>query len=289
MASFFEVNLLTRRRNGLSRPLPGPQDGDRTSVVEIYIYDDFATSFQRSCTILSMWTRSEARRAPALAIIAGMSEPRQPGVIGSLPSTRPHRRSDKRTPAEEGDAARAQPAPASAQQANRARTANAKPARASRAKRAPRASAKPGPAAKATTTTKAKPAATASVKRTATAKRGATASVKRTATAKRGATASVKRTATAKPRPTATSSARKRVPSAKPARATPAAAREHASERPRPRATQPPFPAPEPTPDPTSSPGPLQTAVEAAVELTEIGLRFGTQALRATLSRLPRP
>ena len=43
-----------------------------------------------------------------------------------------------------------------------------------------------------------------------------------------------------------------------------------------------------PTPD-APTPGALQTAVEATVELTEIGLRLGAQALRTALSRLPRP
>jgi hypothetical protein len=38
-----------------------------------------------------------------------------------------------------------------------------------------------------------------------------------------------------------------------------------------------------------ASPGALQTAVEAAAELTEIGLRAGARALRLALSRLPRP
>jgi hypothetical protein len=122
-----------------------------------------------------------------------MSEKRQPGVIGSLPSTRPHRRSGKRA------------APAAAADAI-------------------------APAA-ATPPTEAKPAA-------------------------------------------------------KPVRAKPAAARTQAANRTR---TRTPPPAPEsPAPEPTS-PGALQTALEATVELTEIGVRASARALRLALSRLPKP
>jgi translation initiation factor IF-2 len=111
-----------------------------------------------------------------------MSNEPEPGVIGSLPRSRPHRRSDKR------------PAPAGA---------------------------KPAP-------TKPKPA-------------------------------------TAKP---------------KAAGAKPKAA----GAKPKPAAPKPVPPAPH---DP--SPGPLETAVQAAAELAEIGLHAGARALRRAVARLPRP
>jgi hypothetical protein len=65
---------------------------------------------------------------------------------------------------------------------------------------------------------------------------------------------------------------------------------------PTPRATEPTPPAPtpratEPTPPeaPERSPGALETAVQAAAELAEIGLHAGARALRRAVSRLPRP
>ena len=77
---------------------------------------------------------------------------------------------------------------------------------------------------------------------------------------------------------------------ATPAAATPAATPKAAST---PTAATKPTPAPEPAPPapppPRSSPGALQTAVEAAAELTEIGLRASARALRVALSRLPKP
>ena len=108
-----------------------------------------------------------------------MSKQPEPGVIGSLPRTRPHRRSDKRA------------APAGAD----APPASAKPA-----------SAKPKP-----------------------------------------------RTARPKPKPTVAAAV-----------ATPPPPREPA-------------------------PGALETAVQAAAELAEIGLHAGARALRRAVSRLPRP
>jgi hypothetical protein len=42
-------------------------------------------------------------------------------------------------------------------------------------------------------------------------------------------------------------------------------------------------------PPPARTAGPLGTAVQAAAELTEIGLMASARALRGALSRLPRP
>jgi hypothetical protein len=45
-----------------------------------------------------------------------------------------------------------------------------------------------------------------------------------------------------------------------------------------------------PTPPPREpAPGALETAVQAAAELAEIGLHAGARALRRAVSRLPRP
>jgi hypothetical protein len=46
-----------------------------------------------------------------------------------------------------------------------------------------------------------------------------------------------------------------------------------------------------PTPDRSvsDSHGPVETAVQAAAELAEIGLHVGARALRRAVSRLPRP
>jgi hypothetical protein len=143
-----------------------------------------------------------------------MTDQGQPGVLGSLPRTRPHRRSDKRRDA---------PVPVVA----------------------------PEPAVSAA---KAKRAA-ASPKRAAAKPRTAAAKAKRAAAKPRAAAAKPKRAAAAQPA------------------ATPDAPRTPRREPPPPAAT----------------PGMLQTAVQAAAELAEIGLQASARTLRRTLSRLPRP
>ena len=148
----------------MERPIAAPgwgrQHGDRTSVVEIYIYDDFAWSFQRSRAILSIWTKNVGHRPPTLAMIGAMSERRQRDVIGSLPSTRPSRRSGKRPPASENAETRATPDGA---EPETTRAATPEPARAAAKPDlgARRATAKPEPGApRATAKPKAKPAGT---------------------------------------------------------------------------------------------------------------------------------
>jgi hypothetical protein len=164
-----------------------------------------------------------------------MTDKRQPGVIGSLPSTRPHRRSSKRAaPGSPADASTAPPA---------APATELKPAAAS----APNTAAKP--AAASTPNTAAKPV------------RAKPAAARTHATDRSRA-----RAAAGTPQPTPAS-----------------AERERAARGPSP-ARDPAPPAPAPT-----SPGVFQTALEATAELTEIGLRAGARALRATLSRLPKP
>jgi hypothetical protein len=163
-----------------------------------------------------------------------MNDDRPTDVLGALPRTRPHRRSQKR-PA---------PPPSVASDAGASAEAAPEPPAASRAEaaapRAKRASAKP-----------AKPRA--------------------------GATAKPTPRASAKP-PVAPRAARGPAP---PAPAAPAAARaERSPEAPAPRRVP---------PAPAQSPGVLETAVQAAAELAEIGMSAGARALRGALSRLPRP
>ncbi|MGZ6627345.1 MAG: hypothetical protein ACXVE8_17315 [Solirubrobacteraceae bacterium] len=81
-----------------------------------------------------------------------------------------------------------------------------------------------------------------------------------------------------KPRAAKAAAAPKRSPAAKPRAATPAATAPPAAT-----------PAPPARPAPEPSPGVLETAVQAAAELTEIGLHAGARALRRAVSRLPRP
>ena len=147
-----------------------------------------------------------------------MTDKPQPGVIGSLPRSRPHRRSTKRA------------APAVAE------------APATPAPPQPKAAAKPKP-----------PAAAARPKPRAAA-------------------------AAAKPKPAA--GARAKPAPAKPAPAKPAPAKAAPAKA---------APAPPPATRHQASPGPLETAVQAAAELAEIGLHAGARALRRAAARLPRP
>jgi hypothetical protein len=158
-----------------------------------------------------------------------MSDDPKPGVIGSLPRTRPHRRSSKRAAP-----AGAPPVDTQAQQPAVVKAAAA-----------PK------------TAREAKPA-------TVRAAKPATVRAAKPATARPGKPAAAKR-APAKPG----------IAKAKPAPAQPGAASRAAT------------PAPPPPREP--SPGVLETAVQAAAELTEIGLRAGARALRRVASRLPRP
>jgi hypothetical protein len=58
----------------------------------------------------------------------------------------------------------------------------------------------------------------------------------------------------------------------------------------KPAATRPPAERPARQPPPAAAtPGALETAVQAAAELAEIGLQASARALRRTLSRLPHP
>jgi hypothetical protein len=184
-----------------------------------------------------------------------MSEDRPSEVLGGLPRTRPHRRSEKRRPPANSEAVQAATeAVQAASEAKPATRAKAKPKPKPTAKRAAAKPATPKPAA-------AKPA----TPKPAAAK---------PATPKR---------ATAKPAaPKTASRGRLRQP-AQPAGAPSASG---ATERPRSARREPP---------PTRKPGPprggeiIGTAVQAAAELAEIGLSVGARAIRRAVSRLPRP
>jgi hypothetical protein len=141
----------------------------------------------------------------------GMSDPPQRSVLGSLPRTRPHRRSDKRA----GAPANPATAPAVSAQA----TASPKPRTATK----PQATTKPGTATKPQATTK-----------------PGTATKPRAATKPKTAAAPLRRRA-------------------------------------------------EPVAPPPQTHGALETAVQAAAELAEIGLHASARALRRVVSRLPRP
>ncbi len=103
-------------------------------------------------------------------------------------------------------------------------------------------------------------------------------------------------TAAARPRSAAKAAAGKAKPSAAGKTKRPAGAK---AKPPAPGRAKPPAaaskPAAKPGPEAASSsptadksPGALETAVQAAAELTEIGLHAGARALRRTLSRLSR-
>jgi hypothetical protein len=179
-----------------------------------------------------------------------MSEDPPADVLSSLPRTRPHRRSEKRGARQVGTGSQ-----------EAARTLPKAPAPAVRA------------------------SAKAPAKR-ATGRRGATApkAPETGATGRRGATA---------PKAPATRG------TAREARATRSTARK-APSGPKPKPLRQPEqpaggPPRRPPASPTHSPAPvsgtdiLGTAVQAAAELAEIGLSASARALRAAISRLPRP
>ena len=180
-----------------------------------------------------------------------MSEDPPPGVLDSLPRTRPHRRSAKRGAIAAGSAPAPDQAPRPKSRSTGVKTdagAAAKP-RVSRAKSS--AASKPG-----------------------------VTGVKSSAAASR-ARASSTVASRARAQDEAASRGREQGEAASPARpqgtpATPTSGRPHAPSR-------------AASSDPNPRPGVVTTAVQAAAELTEIGLMASARALRGALSRLPRP
>ena len=192
-----------------------------------------------------------------------MSDEPTEGVLGSLPRTRPHRRSAKRGPAAEPAAPQA-PTTTAAAKTKPAATATAKAA--AKAKTASAAKTRP----KATAKTRTKTTSAAKPPRKPTAK---TAGARGPA-GQAGAPVRSLQSTTA-PRSAGDRSRKPGVTS-------------QAHHPGSPRTDEPPVtrraapPAAEPA-------GVVGTAVQAAAELTEIGLKASARALRGALSRLPRP
>jgi hypothetical protein len=180
-----------------------------------------------------------------------MTDEQPSGVLGALPRTRPHRRSDKRdkrgsrradaTPPERDNGAKPEPAAAPPEHAAPPGTAEQ-------------------PAAAANT-----PSARA---RTPTAKKTA-APKQRTARA-------------SEPRPQAEAKRRTARSSEPPTQAKP-----RLRQPPQPPGT--PSRAPHAKPAPARGTDLLGTAVQAAAELAEIGLSLSARAVRSAVSKLPRP
>jgi hypothetical protein len=186
--------------------------------------------------------------------MAAMSPaPRKPSVIGSLPNTRPHRRSARR-PAVDPATVAVEGPPVSGQGA----APPASPA-------APKAKAQ-------TTKAQTTKAQTTKAQTTKAQTTKANAKARTEAEAKPGRSAAK----AAPPRPSS---------QVKPGRSAGRAAPRRASSQ---ITTEPPR-MPAPTQRTPESPGALGTAVQAAAELAEIGLQVGARALRRTLDRLPRP
>jgi translation initiation factor IF-3 len=202
--------------------------------------------------------------APPCDDVLAVSEKPPADVLGALPRSRPHRRSEKRRarPVDvEAAVAAVESAAASQPEPAAPKKASAAPKEASAAPR------KAGPAPK-----KATP-------KSVVAPRKAGPSAKPGAASKAAST--VRGEAPSKPAAVPKPPA----PAARPARAT----------RAKPRLEQPAQPTGTPDarrpdhPLPGSRHDLLGTAVQAAAELAEIGLSVGARALRQAVSRLPKP
>ncbi len=207
-----------------------------------------------------------------------MSDERSPGVLGGLPRTRPHRRSDKRPAASLAaepavnhaiDAARHQAQVNPVERTAKAAASGAtKPTTTGKTKTKPATAGNTKPAT--TGKTKTKPATAGNTKPATTGKPNAKPATTRNTNAKPATT----RNTNAKPATTRNTNATPTTAgNTKPANA--------------------PRPGPSPRPPvardaPDSRPTPLGTAVQAAAELAEIGLMASARALRGALSRLPR-
>jgi hypothetical protein len=195
-----------------------------------------------------------------------MSDDRPSDVLGSLPRTRPHRRSEKRgaRPAVDAPAATDAPELTEARASRVAPAASAGPA-APKAK--PARSAKPKPKPKTKPKTKPKPAGTAATG----SKRQALEQPPQPAGAPSKASAGAQRKpgGAGRRRPATVSPTKAAAPARRPPATRPGAESQRGSR-----------------------PGGadlLGTAVQAAAELAEIGLSVGARAVRRAVSRLPRP
>jgi len=207
------------------------------------------------------------------------------GVMGSLPRTRPHRRSAKRGPS--GEPARSPEA--DSQRAESASThkrssATAKPAARTTAPARAKTKAKATPAAKTKANAKATPAAKTKAKATPAPKGRA----KATPAPKGKANPTGGRSAAGSAGTPTRSLQSATAPRAAGDRSRKPGATSQAHHRTASRPDGPPLPrrAVPPAAEPAGAVG---TAVQAAAELTEIGLKASARALRGALSRLPRP
>jgi hypothetical protein len=207
-------------------------------------------------------------------MMSRMSDERPSDVLGALPRTRPHRRSDKRgAPQEPATEQAALPDQASAEAPGRPDAA-----RDHAAATVPPAAGVPEP----------KPAPVARTARSA-GKSGPRAASGKTSASKRSAAtpARAKRPAAQKKAPSP-----RRVAKPKPV-ATPSQAKARVGGQAEPELRAPAAKSqagrPDSTPAKEATSGPVGTAVQAAAELAEIGLSMSARALRNALSRLPRP
>jgi len=216
-----------------------------------------------------------------------MSDEPTDGVMGSLPRTRPHRRSAKRGPG--GQPARSPEAdsqPAESTSTHKRSSATAKPAARTTAPARAKTKAKATPAAKtrANANAKATPATRAKAKATPAPKGKA----KATPAPKSKANPTGGRSAAGSAGTPTRSLQSATAPRAAGDRSRKPGATSQAHHRTASRPDGPPLPrrAVPPAAEPAGAVG---TAVQAAAELTEIGLKASARALRGALSRLPRP
>lgn len=210
-------------------------------------------------------------------MMSSMSEEQPSDVLGALPRTRPHRRSDKRgaapTPSSEQTTAPDQVTPAHAAEPSQAAARGPDVALDHAAATVPPAAAAPRPSRSAAPR-KARSAGTAGrarKPRQAPKAAGAKPTTANGAGAKRSATGPAK----AKRAGSQTAPRARRATKPEPVAARGPAATE--SKRPEPARAE------------SAGANPVGTAVQAAAELAEIGLSIGARALRNALARLPRP
>ena len=185
-----------------------------------------------------------------------MTDRRTSDVLGALPNSRPHRRSEKRgaRTAENGSTGQETPAQTAASKPKSAgRSSQASPAKPSASRP------KPASGPKRVSGPKAAPSAKATSGPKAASSAKATSGPKRASGPKAASSASPRKSA-----------ARSRIRQPAQPGGTPKT----------PRASQ---------PEPADQPDVLGTAIQAAAELAEIGLTVGARARRSAMSRLPRP
>jgi len=196
-----------------------------------------------------------------------MSDEPTDGVMGSLPRTRPHRRSAKRGPAAEP--ARSPEADSQPDESAPARKRSSATAKAAARTTAP---------AKTKTKTKTKTATAAKDKaKPATAGKGKAKTARGAGGGAAGSAGTPVRSLQSATAPRAAGD-RSRKPGAT----------SQAHHRTAGRPDRPPLPR-RSAPPAAEPAGAVGTAVQAAAELTEIGLKASARALRGALSRLPRP